>query len=67
MAGKHKAEIARGIRNKYIREYVCVRRSAPVKFVDGYIDPFIISTSGFKYKGVKEIIVGKLFFLGKIY
>jgi hypothetical protein len=53
--------------NKFIRDCVNVRRSAPVKFVDGYLDPHIIPTSGFKYKGVKEIRVGRLFLLGKVY
>ena len=53
--------------NKFIRDCVNIPYSASVKVVDGYEDPHIIQTSGVKYKGVKEVRVGKLFLLGKIY
>lgn len=53
--------------NKFIRECVDVKFAAPVKFVEGYLDPYPVKTFGLKHPGPKEIIVGKLFLLGKIY
>jgi hypothetical protein len=67
MAGKHKPLIYLRSKNKFIKDFTFTYRSTTVKFVGGYVDPRVIPTSGVRYKGVKEVVVGELFLLGKIF
>jgi hypothetical protein len=67
MAGKHKSLIYLRSKNKFIKDFTYTHKTTTVQFISGYSDPSIITTSGIKYKGIKEVVVGELFLLGKIY
>lgn len=67
MPGKYKARLYLFSKNKFIKDFTYTYNRTTVRFVSGYVDPQVIPTSGIRYKGVKEIVVGELFLLGKIY
>lgn len=67
MPGKKKSLLYLHSKNKYIKDFTYTGKNTSVKFISGYSDPKIIPTSGVRYKGIKEIIVGELFLLGKVY
>ena len=67
MPGKHKQKRFLASRNNFIRNYMSAYKYSTIKIVEGYIDPQVMPTSGLHYKGIKEIVVGELFLLGKIF
>lgn len=67
MAGKHKPLIYLRSKNKFVKDFTYTHIGTTIKFVSGYVDPQVIPTSGVKYKGIKEVVVGELFLLGKIF
>lgn len=66
MPGIYK-KLDRWRKNKYIRAYTYTFNRTTIEFVDGYYDPSVVHTGGIKYKGIKKVIVGNLFLLGKIF